>query len=162
MDSTMDDSKERNQHCHAESFRNRQLMCHDSWAPTGIRCNLMEELSFCLNPEEIRNIFPFWSLDWRTVLQPQGVEHKVSWGEGQEPLQAPAVEVWELHGWSHEQGSRVVIKRGWAKNLERTPRAWPNRATPGTGCTTWLGLGEQGNCPGLVSHAQGKGQDFLK
>lgn len=54
----MDGNKEGNQHCDAESFSSRQLMCHDSWATAGIRWNLMEELSFCLNQEEIRSFFP--------------------------------------------------------------------------------------------------------
>lgn len=58
MDSAMEENKEGNEHCDAESFSRIQLMCHDPWATTGIRCNLMEELSFCLNQVEIRYFFP--------------------------------------------------------------------------------------------------------
>lgn len=94
----MDGNKEGSQHCDADSFSSRQLTCHDSRDTAGIRCNLMEELSFCLNQEEIRVPFAFWNLDWRTVLQPQEAEHTLSWGEGQERLQTSAVEVWEPHG----------------------------------------------------------------
>lgn len=51
-----------NQHCDAESFSSKQLICHDFWAMAGIRCNVMEELSFCLNEEEIR--YPLTSGVW--------------------------------------------------------------------------------------------------
>lgn len=79
-------------------------MCHDSWATAGIRCDLMEELSLWLSQKKSGTSFS--SGVWTGEL-PQ-----VSWGEGQEPLQAPAVGVWELHGWSHVQGSRAVTKKG--------------------------------------------------
>lgn len=45
-------------------------MCYGSWATAGIRCNLMEELSFCLNQEEISY---FFSGVW---TQEQGSRHR--------------------------------------------------------------------------------------